>query len=200
MESKNIITKLLESGNESGRALALITPDSERTFATFLGAAVELSAEDIPVDLFNGYAIFHVEGYLVQNRKLIEDALKMAKEAGCLISLDLASYNVVEENREFLHHVTAKYVDILFANEEEAKAFTMAHDEDSTISHMAGLCDIVILKKGVNGSIIRNNNSVVKVDVVKANSIYMQPGFYMDTSMVYRLINAVRLVLLWLPE
>jgi sugar/nucleoside kinase (ribokinase family) len=129
MQRKNISTQLLESDSASGRALALISPDSERTFATFLGAAVELTAEDLPQELFTGYAYFHIEGYLVQNRKLIEEALIRAKSAGLIVSLDLASFNVVEENLDFLHEMTDKYVDILFANEEEAKAYTGEEDD-----------------------------------------------------------------------
>ena len=84
------------------KAIALISPDSERTFATFLGAAVELSADDIVEELFVGYTHFHIEGYLVYNQPLIEKALKCAKEAKLIISLDLASYNVVEDNHAFL--------------------------------------------------------------------------------------------------
>ncbi len=171
MQNRNISTKLLESITESGRALALITPDSERTFATFLGAAVELSAEDLPHDLFSGYAYFHIEGYLVQNRKLIEEALKRAKSNGLKISLDLASFNVVEENLDFLLDMTEKYVDILFANEEEAKAFTGGLENEEALDHMAKICEIAILKKGVNGSLIKHFNKTFRVNVVPAKSI-----------------------------
>lgn len=171
MQRKNIATQLLESDSASGRALALISPDSERTFATFLGAAVELKAEDLPQGLFTGYAYFHVEGYLVQNRKLIEEALKRAKLDGLIVSLDLASYNVVEENLAFLHEITDKYVDILFANEEEAKAYTGEEDDEKALDHMAKKCEIAVLKKGVKGSLIRHVDKTFKVEVVSAKSI-----------------------------
>jgi sugar/nucleoside kinase (ribokinase family) len=171
MQRKNIDTQLLLSQNESGRAIALISPDSERTFATFLGAAVELSAEDLPLDLFTGYAYFHVEGYLVQNRKLIEEALKRAKDNGLIVSLDLASFNVVEDNRDFLHEMTGKYVDILFANEEEAKAYTREMDDEKALDHMAQKCEIAILKKGAKGSLIRHLDKTIQVGVVQAKSI-----------------------------
>ena len=86
----------------SGFSIVLVTPDGERTFATYLGAAAELCADDISKDAFNGYDIFHIEGYLVQNHELLEKSLRLAKEAGCMVSLDLASYNVINENHAFL--------------------------------------------------------------------------------------------------
>jgi sugar/nucleoside kinase (ribokinase family) len=67
LENAGIAPVLLESNTASGKAVALVSPDSERTFATFLGAAVELSATDLSAEMFRGYQYFHIEGYLVQN-------------------------------------------------------------------------------------------------------------------------------------
>ena len=123
---------MIHSSQETGRALALVTPDSERTFATFLGAAIELSAEhlehrgtndQLPItnghlSVFKGYSYFHIEGYLVQNHELIRRAVKLAKEHGLIVSLDMASYNVVEANKEFLLSIIDEYIDIVFAKED----------------------------------------------------------------------------------
>jgi sugar/nucleoside kinase (ribokinase family) len=98
---------LLSHTAMSGCSIVLITPDGERTFATYLGAAAELCADDIQKDAFTGYDIFHIEGYLVQNHDLIEKSIRLAKEAGCMVSLDLASYNVVNENHAFLKGLKA---------------------------------------------------------------------------------------------
>jgi len=170
MSSNNIEPKLLTSNNASGKAIALISPDSERTFATFLGAAVELSADDIVEELFHGYTHFHIEGYLVYNQPLIEKALKCAKEAKLIISLDLASFNVVEDNHAFLKDMVAKYVDILFANEEEAKAFTKKEEKEA-LDEMAKDCNIAVLKLGSKGSIIKHFETTFEVGVIPANSI-----------------------------
>ncbi len=105
MESIGINPLLLSGNSATGKAIALISPDSERTFATYLGAAVELSADDILVEHFVNYDFFHIEGYLVQNHALIERAVKVAKQNGLKITLDMASYNVVEENLDFLHMI-----------------------------------------------------------------------------------------------
>lgn len=52
--------------------------------------------------MFEGYSYFYIEGYLLQDHDLIVRAMQLAKEAGLQICLDMASYNVVEAEREFL--------------------------------------------------------------------------------------------------
>jgi sugar/nucleoside kinase (ribokinase family) len=150
---------LLTSSNAmSGCSIVLITPDGERTFATYLGAASELSPEDIEREAFTGYDIFHIEGYLVQNNALIEKAIRLAKEAGCTVSLDLASYNVVNDNHLFLKELIRKYVDIVFANEDESFAYTHLNPEEA-VQKIAEQCDIAIVKVGKRGSYVQQGNT-----------------------------------------
>jgi sugar/nucleoside kinase (ribokinase family) len=170
MENRNVKPLLLESSNESGRAFALISPDSERTFATFLGAAVELTHHEVPDDLFDGYSILHIEGYLVQNKQLIMHALQLAKSRGLKVSLDLASFNVVEENLDFLHEMVEYYVDILFANEEEARAFTGLEGEEA-LHRISGSCDLTVLKLGAKGSIVKHHEELVKISPIEVESL-----------------------------
>ncbi|MBN1340833.1 MAG: adenosine kinase [Bacteroidales bacterium] len=170
MQNSKIKPHLLKSKTPSGRAMALISPDSERTFATYLGAAVELGPDDIRPELFNEYQYFHIEGYLVQNHELIEKAVKMAKQQGLIVTLDMASYNVVEENLEFLKKILKEYVDIVFANEEEAKSFTGKEPDDALV-HFSDLCDIAIVKTGSKGSLIKKGNEKHNIQSIKADSI-----------------------------
>ncbi|MEZ5198963.1 MAG: adenosine kinase [Bacteroidales bacterium] len=170
MENNNIKPHLYKSNTPSGRAMALISPDSERTFATYLGAAVELSPDDILPDLFDGYDYFHIEGYLVQNHALIEKAVALAKEKGLKVTIDMASYNVVEENLEFLKKILKHYVDIVFANEEEAKSFSGEEPEEALI-HFSELCDIAVVKTGKTGSMVKQGNVKHIIQPIVANSI-----------------------------
>lgn len=154
----------------SGNCTILVSADSERTLCTFLGAASELLAEDLDPTIFSEYDIFHVEGYLVQNHDLIRAALSMAKETGLLVSIDLASFNVVEENRAFLREMIEKYVDIVFANEEEARAFSQTEPEKA-LHDIATLCDIAVVKLGKGGSLIKKDGKMYTVKAIEANSI-----------------------------
>ena len=161
---------LIDSMTPSGVATALVSPDSERTFATFLGAACELAAKNIQAEIFENYHLFHIEGYLVQNQELIENAVKIAKDKGLMVSLDLASYNVVEDNLEFLKRIVTDYVDIVFANEDEAKAFTGKEPEEALVE-MSKMSEIAVVKLGSKGSLIMKDGEISRVEGKKANCI-----------------------------
>jgi sugar/nucleoside kinase (ribokinase family) len=167
----NITPVLFHTETETGRAVAMVTPDSERTFATYLGAAVELSADDITADLFKGYDMLHIEGYLVFNEALIETAVKTAKEAGLQISLDLASFNVVDAKLDFLRRIGKEYVDIIFANEEEAKSFTGHDDPEKALGFIAQYANVSIVKVGKEGSLILKDGERTNVGVIEAKVI-----------------------------
>jgi len=159
-----------KTGKMSGFCTALISPDGERTMATYLGVASELNVEDISDKIFKGYDIFHIEGYLLQNHDLIEKAIVTAKKHGLEVSLDLASYNIVEENREFLHKIIENHVDIVFANEEEAVAFSQKSIEDS-LSYIAEKTEISVVKVGSKGSFVMKNGQKEDILPFSANCI-----------------------------
>ncbi|MFU8844441.1 MAG: adenosine kinase [Bacteroidales bacterium] len=170
MQVNKIKPLLFESDTPTGKAIALISPDSERTFATCLGAAVELTPDDLVIELFDGFDYLHIEGYLVQNHHLIEKAVKLAKEKGLRVSLDMASYNVVDAHIQFLREIIRLYVDILFANEEEARSFTGKEPEEA-LNEMAGMVDIAIVKTGQTGSLVRQGDHIFRVEPIKAVSV-----------------------------
>lgn len=161
---------LLPSKTETGKAIALVSPDSERTFATYLGAAVELTPDELSDSFFKGNDYFHIEGYLVQNHALIEKAVAIAKNNNLKISLDLASYNVVEGNLEFLTRIVKEYVDILFANEEEAKAFTGKEGEEA-LDIIAQMSEIAVVKLGKKGSLVKRGTEKHLIKTIDANPI-----------------------------
>ena len=169
MLKNNVKPMLLTSQQEmSGCSIVLITPDGERTFATYLGAAAEMQPEDIQKEAFIGYDIFHIEGYLVQNHDLIAKAIRMAKESGCTVSLDLASYNVVNENHLFLKELIRQYVDIVFANEDESFAYTHLNPEESA-AKIAEQCDIAVVKVGKRGSYVQQGSQRHHIGAITTN-------------------------------
>lgn len=161
---------LFHSDTSTGIALALVSPDHERTFGTYLGAAVELSENELSKSLLSGYDIAYIEGYLVQNQNLIRRAATIAKELGMLIALDLASYNVVTANIGFLKELVADYVDIIFANEEEAHAFTGKGPEES-VEILSGLCKVAVVKTGEKGSLIKHNGILTKIGITGTDCV-----------------------------
>lgn len=173
---KNGIDEKLSMSNlPSGVASTFISPDGERTFGTYLGAASSLKAEDLSLDLFKGYTYLYIEGYLVQDHEMILHAIKLAKEAGLQVCLDLASYNVVENDLEFFTTLVRDFVDIVFANEEEAKAFTGKEPEDA-LTHIADMCSIAIVKIGAKGSYIKKGTEQVHAKAIKIEKVVDTTG------------------------
>jgi sugar/nucleoside kinase (ribokinase family) len=170
MKQNGIKPVLFHDLEETGRSIALVTPDSERTFATFLGASIALQEEDISSDIFTGFQHFHMEGYLVQNKKLIRKALRLAKSNGLIVSFDMASYNVVAENVEFIEGIIKEFVDVVFANEHEAEVFTAKKSKEA-FRELSKHCEIAVMKMGMNGSLVRRGNEEHEVGIVEVNTI-----------------------------
>ncbi|NLD21509.1 MAG: adenosine kinase [Bacteroidales bacterium] len=163
-----IDSKLLRGKAPSGRAVVIITePNYERTFATYLGAALELEPENLNPEEFKGYDYLHLEGYLVQNQRLFRRAIEIGKELGMTISIDLASYNVVESNSAFLHDIIQNYVDIVFANETEAVAFAGKTPREA-LDELAELCPVAVVKMGKQGSMVLSGKDFFMIDPCEA--------------------------------
>ena len=141
--------------NRSGRCVSLISPDGERTMVTYLGAALELCEADITAEMFEGYDCLYIEGFMVQSHSVIRHAIKLAKQCGLKVAIDLASYNVVLENRAFLLDIVDKYVDIIFANEQEAAAFSGEQEAEKALEFIAARCELAIVKVGTRGALIK---------------------------------------------
>jgi len=153
-----------------GVAVGFVSPDGERTFATYLGAAVELGPNDITPELFEGFDLFFIEGYLVFNQALIMAAASAAKSAGLTIALDLSSYNVVAANMDILNELVDNFIDIVFANEEEAKTFTGLQPE-AALENLAGRCDIAVVKVGKEGAYVQQGDQKLHIPTIASSVI-----------------------------
>ena len=159
---------LLQCDMPTGVANTFISPDGERTFGTLLGAAATLQAKDITPELFEDVGMAHIEGYLVQNHELMEAICQTAMEQSVQLSLDLASYNVVAADLPFFRHLVQDYIDIVFANEEEAAAFTGKKDPSEALREIATYKCLAVVKLGGKGSMARLGKEEV---IVGANRV-----------------------------
>ena len=170
MTETHVKPLMLKSETPSGRVQALVTADGERTFATCLGAAAEMCADDIKPELFDGWDILYVEGYLVANPTMLRKAIETAKAQGLTIAIDLASYNVVEESRDFLLELINNYVDIVFANEKEAFALT-GMEPEAALHNIAERCDIAVVKVGAKGAFVQRGKEIVTIPPMEADVV-----------------------------
>jgi len=138
-------------GHPTGRVLSMVTPDAERTMRTHLGAAGQLHPDHFTDDVFAGARLVMVEGYTLFNHDLMRAIAAAADGSGARIALDLASFEVVEANREVIRELLDGPVDLVFANEEEARAW---HEEgiEAAWEDLAARCSVAVVKVGADGA------------------------------------------------
>ena len=186
---------LLVSPSPTGRVLSIITPDAQRSMFTFLGASSETRPEELFAEQFAGAALVHIEGYLLFNEALILAALAAAKTAGALVSLDLASYTVVEASKSILEDLVADYVDILIANEDEARAFTGHADENKALEVLSEKTDTAVVKVGKRGSLIAHKGEKASIGIMGNGSAVDTTGAgdLWASGFLYGLVNGFSL-------
>jgi sugar/nucleoside kinase (ribokinase family) len=130
---------------------------------TNLGAASLLVPDDISQDEFEDSRHVHIEGYLLFNPELLVSTLAKIKSAGCTISLDLGSFEIVNGAMDILPGLLKEFVTIAFANEDEAKAFGKKEDHENNLNILAEHCDIAVVKLGKEGSLIREGSHTTRI-------------------------------------
>jgi sugar/nucleoside kinase (ribokinase family) len=170
LKKAGVQSVLGQSTQSTGQVLSVVTPDAQRTMFTYLGAAAELSPEDVQEKDFLDAGVVHMEGYLLWNAPVVEALSQLMDKSDALISLDLASFDVVEAHRNFLKGFIPKYVDILIANEDEAKAYTGLSEEES-LEVFAELSDIAVVKLGKEGALIAQGSKRYKVNAHVVDAI-----------------------------
>ncbi len=169
VSSCGVEARLTLSDSPTGKVLSVVTPDAQRSMFTDLGASTEMSPEKISPDLFADTAIAMIEGYLLFNPELMKACVAAAKQAGALVALDLASFEVVNSAKDLLDSIVQESVDILIANEDEAKAFTGTSDEEKSLDLLSRNVTCAVLKVGARGSWVKYKDKVTRIEPVKGN-------------------------------
>jgi len=157
----NYETKPL-SGGSTGRCMILVTPDGERTMNTYLGAAVELTPDDIDPNFIAKGKVVYLEGYLFDPPQAKEAFVKSAREAhqaSRRVALTLSDSFCVDRHREAFKDLVSLHIDILFANEDEIKSLYETDDLEKAIDIASNKCAICAITLGEKGSIIINSGA-----------------------------------------
>ncbi|MBA3957972.1 MAG: adenosine kinase [Parachlamydiaceae bacterium] len=134
----------------TSQVLCLVTPDKERTMRAFLGASTGLTVEDLHPEFFKGVKLVHFEGYNLLNPALIRKAMMLAKKAGARVSLDLGSFEVVKANKGLIAELLTRYVDVVFANQDEVYALTGLKERRAG-EVLKDFCSTVVVLMGEHG-------------------------------------------------
>ena len=155
-------------GPGTARCLILVTPDSERTMNTFLGACASLGPDDIDAELIRSARVTYLEGYLYDEplaQEAFHRAAQIAHEAGRKVALSLSdAFCVVRHRAEFLQLVE-NHVDVLFANDAEIEALFETPDRNEAVARLREYTDLAAITLGSRGSLVVSSDAVFDVAV-----------------------------------
>ena len=165
-------------GASTAHSIIFITPDAQRTMCTYLGASVEFEPKDIDFSVIKDSKYLYLEGYLWDS-KLAKNAFlqaaQIAKLSNTRIILSLSDSFCVDRHRESFLELIDNYVDIVFCNESEVLRLFQKEKLETCQSDISSLCELVVVTKGRDGSIIFNKKNL---EVIKS----MPKGKIIDTT------------------
>ena len=160
-------TKPSLEGPGTARCFIFVTPDAQRTMNTYIGACSLLSPKDIDEELVKNSRITYLEGYCWEEQLAKESLIKAAEiahKADNKVSLTLSDPFCVERHRNEFKDLVKKHIDILFANEIEAKKLCQTENFDESIKEISEITEIAAITKSEKGAEICNGKEVVKIE------------------------------------
>ena len=160
-------TRPASDGPATGCSYILVTPDGERTMNTYLGAAQELTPDDIDAAQIAASAIIYLEGYLWDPKNAKEAFVKastIAHGAGRQVALTLSDAFCVDRYRgEFLDLMRSGTVDLIFANEAELKSLYQTSDFDTALKQWQADAKLGVVTRSEKGCIVVSKDGVLAV-------------------------------------
>jgi sugar/nucleoside kinase (ribokinase family) len=172
-------TAATTEGPPTGSCLVLITPDAQRTMCTNLGAASNLTPQDIDKDLIKSAKVVYMEGYLFDPpdaQAAFIEAADVSHIVGGKVAITLSDPFCVDRHRNAFQTLVADHADILFGNEEEIKSLYQVDDFESAMRHVRGQCEIICLTRGPKGSVILSGDEVHIIDPLPLDTVVDTTG------------------------
>ncbi|MBX3478134.1 MAG: adenosine kinase [Brevundimonas sp.] len=172
-------TPALTGGEGTGRCLINVTADGQRTMCTFLGAANQLTVDDIDAAVVADSAIVYLEGYLFDPapaRAAFEKAAAAARAAGRRTAITLSDSFVVGRWRAELLDFIAASADIVLANDAELAALFETEDFDAACDQLAALVEVAAVTRGPQGSVILRGKERVAVAACPVDAVVDTTG------------------------
>ena len=150
-------TKPLKDGPATGRCLVNVTPDAQRSMATFLGAAGHVTDGDVDEAQIARGEISFFEGYLFEQpdaRAGFVRACELARKHGKRTALTLSDASCVERQYETMVSFIGDHIDILLCNEAEAAAIFKTSSLDEIAEKARGLTALTAITRSEHGSLL----------------------------------------------
>jgi sugar/nucleoside kinase (ribokinase family) len=180
IERFSITSRLSRYNAPTGRIACLVTPDGHRTMRGYIGALKDSFPFEVNPSAFRGIRLFHVEGYQIPNPPFLKKLITHAKNERALVSMDLGCWELVERFKEDLQELVEHHLDIVFCNDQEAKALTGLGPEDAA-KFLAERCQIAVVTCGADGGFVSSSgetfqyaaHQVKTVDDTGAGDLFM---------------------------
>ena len=167
------------SNASTATSMIAVTPDGQRSMNTFLGACREMTPDDVEEDRIAGARILYIEGYLWDEEKAKQasrKAIAAVKGAGGRIALSLSDPFCVGRFRDEFLHLLDRDVNILFANEEEARALFQVDDFDGVIAGAKKWGGIAAVTRSAKGCVIVEEGMVHEVPAAPVKQVIDTTG------------------------
>jgi sugar/nucleoside kinase (ribokinase family) len=151
----------------TGRCVVLVTPDSDRTLCTFLGISGELSAKELVEDALRDSAYFlhgRLSGHFGDRPPGVHRRQALAEASGVKTAISLSDPNMVRFFKAGLLEMIGSGVDLLFANEDEAKGMAGAADLGGTVDYLKTLSREFVITRGSKGALVWDGRTLIEID------------------------------------
>ncbi len=150
----------------TGRCLVFVTPDADRTMATYLGITGGLSENELVPEALQASQYVYLEGYLATSPSARDAAVRarqMAEASGVQTALSLSDPGIVANFREPLLEMIGDGLDLIFANAEEAMGMADATDLEAAVEWMKRAAREFVITRGPQGSLVYDGSGLVEV-------------------------------------
>lgn len=158
----------------TGRCVVLVTPDTDRTMVTYLGVSGGLAAGELVAGAIVDSDYFYMEGYLVTSddaRAAVVAGREVAQGAGTKTAISLSDPNMVTHFKAGLLEMIGGGVDLLFANEAEAKGMAGAADLESALAYLKTIAREFAITRGPQGALVWDGQALIEIAPVKVKAV-----------------------------
>ncbi len=172
-------TPAATGGPSTARCLVFVTPDAQRTMATYLGVSIDLGPEDVDTDLIAAAKFIYLEAYLwdpPEAKQALRGAIAAAHRAGRKVAMTLSDPRCVARHRAEFRELVAGPIDVLFANQLEAESLVEVADVWEAVEVLQGQCELVVVTRGDQGSLVVTPEAVYEVAAVRVPEVVDSTG------------------------
>lgn len=168
------LDKVAREDGVTGKCLVMITPDAERSMNTFLGITTDMSPTCLDLDALAQSQYLYIEGYLAASEQAVETAniaIDHAQKNQVKVAISLSDISMIDFCRAGLDNMLSRKIDMIFANEQEAMAYTGTRDLNAAQEQLKEISHASAITLGEKGAIIFDGENSCHVDAHAVDAI-----------------------------